>query len=88
MPERRVVVASKIGLHSRPAKLFAKLAAQQPAKVLISKEGVEPVDARSQLLLMTLDAKGGDEVVLTAEGEGAEASLDALEAELNIDRDV
>lgn len=88
MSERRVVIASKVGLHARPAKLFAKLAGEQPAKVTIGKEGQEPVDARSLLLLLTLDAKGGDEVVLSAEGDGAEASLDALVAELQTDRDV
>ncbi|HEX2145126.1 MAG TPA: HPr family phosphocarrier protein [Glycomyces sp.] len=85
--ERRVVIASKVGLHARPAKLFTKLAAAQPARVLIAKEGQEPVDAASILSILALDAKGGDEVVLTAEGEGAEASLDALEAELKTDRD-
>jgi phosphocarrier protein HPr len=88
MSERRVTIASKVGLHARPAKLFSKLAGQQPAKVTITKEGQEPVDARSLLLLLTLDAKGGDEVVLSAEGEGAEESLDALVAELLTDRDV
>ncbi|WP_205326407.1 HPr family phosphocarrier protein [Glycomyces sp. YM15] len=88
MPERRVVIASNVGLHARPAKLFAKLAADQPAKVTIAKEGQEPVDARSLLMILTLDAKGGDEVVLSAEGEGAEASLDALATELQTDRDV
>ncbi|MEU5153628.1 HPr family phosphocarrier protein [Glycomyces sp. NPDC021274] len=87
MPERRVTIASAVGLHARPAKLFAKLAAAQPAKVHIAKEGQEPVDARSLLMLLTLDAKGGDEVVLTAEGDGAEDALDALAAELQTDRD-
>jgi phosphocarrier protein HPr len=87
MPERRVVIASAVGLHARPAKLFSRLAAEQPAKVTITKEGQEPVDARSLLMVLTLDAKGGEEVVLTAEGEGAEASLEALAAELQTDRD-
>ena len=88
MSERRVVVASKIGLHSRPAKLFTQLAAKQPAKVLIGKPGMEPVDASSPLFVLTLNAKGGEEVIISAEGEGAEESLDALEAELKTDRDV
>ncbi|MDA1360071.1 HPr family phosphocarrier protein [Glycomyces luteolus] len=87
MSERRVVIASTVGLHARPAKLFAKLAGDLPAKVTIAKEGQEPVDARSLLMILTLDAKGGDEVVLAAEGEGAEESLDALAAELQTDRD-
>ncbi|THV33545.1 HPr family phosphocarrier protein [Glycomyces buryatensis] len=87
MSERRVVVGSKVGLHARPAALFAQAAARQPVKVTVAKEGTEPVDAASLLMILTLDAKGGDEVILTAEGEGAEEALDALEAELKTDHD-
>jgi len=36
------------------------------------------VPANSILSVLTLDAKGGEEVVLSAEGEGADAALDAL----------
>jgi phosphocarrier protein len=87
MPERTVVIASKVGLHSRPAAMFTELAREQPAKVTIGKPGQDPVDAGSILHIMTLGAEGGQEVVLRAEGEGAEASLDALEAFLKIDHD-
>ena len=79
MPERRVTVAIAEGLHARPAALFVKLASEQPASVTVHKDGEDPVDANSILGVMTLGAAAGDEVVLTAEGEGAEASLDALE---------
>ena len=37
--------------------------------------------------LAVRDARGGDEVVLAAEGEGAEAALDELEALLQRDLD-
>jgi len=86
MPERRAVVASKVGLHARPAALFAKAAGEQQVKVTITVPGVDgaedrgPVAASSILGLMTLGAKHGDEIVLAAEGEGAEAALDALAA--------
>ena len=79
MPERRVVVAMPQGLHARPAALFVKLAGDQPATVTISKDGADPVAANSILAVMTLGADAGDQVVLSADGEGAEASLDALE---------
>jgi phosphocarrier protein len=32
MPERRVVVGSKVGLHARPAALFVQAAADHDAK--------------------------------------------------------
>jgi phosphocarrier protein HPr len=68
MPERRVVIGSKVGLHARPAAMFVQAA------------GGDPVDARSILSVLALDARGGDEVVLAAEGDGADQALDELAA--------
>ncbi|MFC0107198.1 HPr family phosphocarrier protein [Kibdelosporangium aridum] len=87
MPEVRVRVASKVGLHARPAALVARLAAEQPVTVTIRKDGGEPVLAASLLNLMTLGAMHGDEVVLAAEGDGAESSLDKLAALIATDLD-
>ena len=80
MPERRVVIGSKVGLHARPAAMFVQAAAKQPVKVTIAKSGGDPVDARSILSVLALDARGGDEVVPVAEGEGADQALDELAA--------
>ncbi|WP_298460580.1 HPr family phosphocarrier protein [uncultured Cellulomonas sp.] len=79
MPQRRVTVAIPEGLHARPAALFVKLAGEQPAAVTIAKDGGDPVAASSILAVMTLGAGAGDDVVLAADGDGAEDSLDALE---------
>ena len=80
MPERRVVIGSKVGLHARPAAMFVQTAAKQPVKVTIAKAGGDPVDARSILSVLALDARGGDEVVLVAEGDGADEALEELAA--------
>jgi phosphocarrier protein HPr len=80
MPERRVVVGSKVGLHARPAAMFVQAAAKQPVKVTIAKTGGDQVDARSILSVLALDARGGDEVVLAADGDGADQALDELAA--------
>ena len=80
MPERNVVVGSKVGLHARPAALFVQAAARQPVPVTIGKPGADPVDARSILSVLGLDARGGDEVILAADGLGAPAALDELAA--------
>jgi phosphocarrier protein HPr len=85
--ERTVVVASKVGLHARPAAVFVKAAAEQPARVTIGKGDAEPVDAASILAIMTLGVEHGDEVTLTADGDSADESLDALVALLEIDLD-
>jgi phosphocarrier protein HPr len=80
MPERHTIVGSKVGLHARPASLFVQAVSRQPVKVTIAKLGAAPVDARSILSVLALDARGGDEIVLAAEGDGADAALDELAA--------
>lgn len=88
MAERRVTVASRVGLHARPAALFVQAAGKHRAAApTIAKAGGEPVSARSILSVLALDARGGDEVVLTADGDGADAALDDLVAVLSIDHD-
>jgi phosphocarrier protein len=79
VPERRVTIAITEGLHARPAATMVRLAGSQPVPVTIRKDGGDPASAASILAVMALDARAGEEVVLAAEGEGAEAALDALE---------
>lgn len=80
MAERTVKIGSKVGLHARPAAMFVKAASEQPVKVKIKKvsSDADPVDAASILGIMTLGAEYQDEVVLTADGDGADAALEAL----------
>lgn len=80
MTRRTVIVGSTIGLHARPASLFVQAAAQAPVPVFIAKEGGEPVDARSILSVIGLDARGGETVILSADGPDADAVLDGLAA--------
>jgi len=87
MSERVVTIGSKVGLHARPAALFVKAAVAQPVAVRIGKPGSDPVDARSILSVLALDARGGDEVVLFAEGDGAEAALEELASLISRDLD-
>lgn len=87
VPERTVVIASRVGLHARPAAVFVKAAAEQPVRVTIRKGDSVPVDAASILAVMTLGAEQGDEVTLAAEGDGAEEALEALAALLETDLD-
>ena len=78
MAERRVVVGSTVGLHARPAALFVQAAAKAPVGVTIAKDGGDPVPANSILSVIGLDVRGGDTVVLAADGDGAEAALEEL----------
>jgi phosphocarrier protein HPr len=87
MSERQVRVGSKVGLHARPASLFAKAVANTGVPVQIAKEGQPPVNARSLLNVLTLGVEHGELVTLYAEGEGADAALDELAAMLGRELD-
>jgi phosphocarrier protein len=87
MPRRTATIASSVGLHARPAALFVQQASESGLDVQISRPDEEPVDATSILGVMTLGAKHGEQVEITAEGEGAEQVLDALAALLETDLD-
>lgn len=80
-------VGSKVGLHARPAAIVAGAAGETGATVRIGREGGAPVDARSPLLLISLGVKYGEEVVVEAEGDGAEAALERIVAVLEEDHD-
>jgi phosphocarrier protein HPr len=84
---QRVIVGSRVGLHARPVSLIAKKAASLKASVRIGGNGRQPVDARSALLLMTLGAGHGDEVVVEASGEGASDALAEIVALVEADLD-
>ena len=90
MAEREATIASRVGLHARPAAIFAEAAGDLPVEVTIAAKGEpadEAMDAASILALMSLGAKHGDVVVLRAEGEGAEEALDSLVKILETDHD-
>jgi phosphocarrier protein HPr len=87
MSQRTVAVASSVGLHARPAALFVQAATATGLSVRIGRAGDESVDASSILGVMALGAKHGEEVVLTADGDGADAALDELVALLSRDLD-
>lgn len=87
MAERTVVVASQVGLHARPAKIFTQAASASGLGVKIAKNGGPAVDAASILRVMALGVKHGEQVTLSADGDGADAVLDGLVELLATDLD-
>jgi len=87
MPTRSVAIASSVGLHARPASLFVQAVSATGLPVTIAKGSGAPVDSRSILMVMALGAKKDEVVVLSAEGEGADAALNALVELLSRDLD-
>lgn len=78
MAERRVTVGWAEGLHARPASIFVRAATAAGVPVTIAKAGHNPVSAASMLAVLSLGAKGGEEIVLASDAEGAEPALDRL----------
>lgn len=90
MAERTATIGSRVGLHARPAAIFAEAAGEAGVEVTIAKASEpaeEAMDASSILSLMSLGAEYGQQVTLRAEGPGAEEALDRLVAVLETDHD-
>ena len=79
--ERIVTVVPEAGLHARPAAKFVETAGEFDADVTIAPAdgSRDAVDASSMLAVTGLGVPSGTEVRLVAEGDDAEAALDALE---------
>jgi phosphocarrier protein HPr len=77
--ERDLTIVNDEGLHARPAAMFVKTSNRYSSEVWISKEG-EQVNGKSILGVMMLAAEQGAVITVTADGEDAEAALDAIEA--------
>lgn len=87
MYQRTVAVGSRSGLHARPASLFVQAATRLPVPVTVARDGRDPVDARSMLSVLSLAARHGDQLVLSAVGEGAPEAVDELATLLAEDHD-
>lgn len=87
MPERTVTIASSVGLHARPASLFSQAAAKAGVPVTLTTKSGKSVNAASILGILSLGIGHGDQVVLSAEGDGADTALDSLAELLSTDLD-
>ncbi len=65
MPVYKAVVSASIGLHARPAAEFVRAVTATGLPVTIRKAGIQGVDARSLLEVMTADFPFGCEVELS-----------------------
>jgi len=78
MPSKSVTVGSSVGLHARPAAIISEAAAELESEVTLSKEGEDPVDASSSLMIMTLGASFGDTVEVAGDDQAAVDAIAAL----------
>jgi phosphocarrier protein len=76
-----VKVGSSVGLHARPASIISEKAGELDADVTLAVPGGDPVDADSALLIMTLGASCGDEVVVSSDDDAAAQTIADLVAQ-------
>jgi phosphocarrier protein HPr len=87
LPERTVTVGSSVGLHARPASLFAQAASKVGVPVTLTSAAGKSVNAASILGVLSLGIGPGEEVTLQADGDGADQALDTLAEFLGRDLD-
>lgn len=75
---KSLTVVNKLGIHARPAAVFAKTANKFKADVFVEKDG-ETINAKSIMGLMMLAAGPGSKLMIIANGPDAEDAVKAIE---------
>lgn len=80
VPAARVRILNAHGLHARPAKQLTQVARQQSAtlKIRLADSTEQAVSATSLTRILGLGARRGQTLVISATGDGAQASVHAL----------
>ena len=75
-----VVVSHQVGLHARPAAIFAKLAATFSSTIQVENltKETEPVNAKSVLRILSAGIQMNDHLRITADGTDEDAAVTAL----------
>ncbi len=74
---RVVVIQNPLGMHMRPAEMFARTAMKFQSRIEVIV-GSRRIDGRSMIDLMTLAATQGTNLTLEAEGADAAEAVEAL----------
>lgn len=75
---KTVTVVNKLGIHARPAAVFAKTANKFKSDLFVEKDG-ETINAKSIMGLMMLAAGPGSKLLIIANGPDAADAVKAIE---------
>jgi phosphocarrier protein len=78
MVERTVVVRNRAGLHTRPAAMIVKRAAQFMSDIYIENEDHMRINAKSIIGVMTLAAAQGTTLKLIVSGPDEEQAAESI----------
>ena len=76
---KEITVLNQLGLHARPAALVVKATTAFKCQVFLFKDGTR-VNAKSIMGVMMLAAEFGSTIEIEADGEDAQAAVDAVAA--------
>jgi phosphocarrier protein HPr len=81
VPEIKVTIVNRLGMHARASAKFVMAATGYSAKIWLRKvKGDMEVDGKSIMGIMMLAAAKGDQVIIGAEGSDEQLALDELSA--------
>ncbi len=81
MASKKAVVGSAVGLHARPATVVANAAADYDDEItlrLVEDDEDDAVDAASSMMIMTLGAEKGAELIVESDNPEAVDAIAAL----------
>lgn len=78
MKEFKYTITDELGIHARPAGLLVKEAKKFESAIKLAT-AAKTVDAKGIMGVMSLGAKKGEEVTVTADGADEEAAAAAIE---------
>ena len=79
MKQFAYTIKDPLGIHARPAGLLAKLAKPYGDTVITITKGEKTVKASQLMKLMTLAAKQGEEITVTAEGPAEDEAIASMQ---------
>ncbi|HOR86885.1 MAG TPA: HPr family phosphocarrier protein [Bacillota bacterium] len=82
MKKLSVIVKSRMGLHARPASMLVSLAQQFESDIKVEK-GEKVVNCKSIIGILSIAAKNGDKISVSAEGADEISAINALDELFN-----
>jgi phosphocarrier protein len=80
--EQTFTIINKLGLHARAAAKFVTTASEFSSDISVIR-GDRSVNGKSIMGVMMLAAAKGTQIIVSAEGDDAQAALNAIEALIN-----
>lgn len=77
MTSKIAIIHNETGIHARPASEIVVVAKKYQSKIMLIN-GDKQANATSVIKLLTLGAKSGTEITVTAEGEDEAAAVEEM----------